>query len=238
MTNELQFKLEYTVSEDDDHSAAAIILAAGRAVRMGGADKVLADLAGEPVLCHSLRAFSSVAGITSIVVAASRENMLAVQKICEGFPKVTDIVEGGAEREGSVAAALDRVRARYTLTHDAARPLVTREVIERVLRALETSPAAVPGVPVRDTVKVVRGGEVMSTPKRDTLIAAQTPQGFDTAVLRGAIAKVGDLSRFTDECSIVEAAGVPVRVVEGDQRNIKITFPSDMELVEALIKGK
>ena len=120
---------------------------------------------------------------------------------------------------------------------DGARPLVTWQLIDRVVRAANTYGAAAPAVPVKDTVKVVAGGLVEHTPDRSGLRAVQTPQVFDFDLLRGALAEAGRKKwSITDDCSAVEKLGVKVRIVEGDERNIKITTPMDLKIAELLLE--
>ena len=129
--------------------------------------------------------------------------------------------------------------AKLAAIHDGARPLVTWQVIDRVVRAAHTYGAAVPAVPVTDTVKVVKGGVVESTCDRDTLRAIQTPQVVDVDLLRGALKKAeADHAQVTDDASAVERLGMSVKVVEGDRRNIKITTPVDLRLAKLLLEEK
>lgn len=239
MQTETLFKLEYTVSRDERDTATAIITAAGSSTRLGGTDKILADLCGRPVLEYSLRAFCDHKGIDSVTVVASAENILEIQKICAKYPKVTDVVVGGKCREESVAAGFARVRSKFVLIHDGARPLVSAAVIDRVLAGLKNCAAVAPAVHLSDTVKTVDpNGAVIQTLSRADLRAVQTPQGFDAEVFGNALEKAGSLSRYTDDCSIVENAGVQVMCVEGDTKNIKITEDTDLKIAAVLLGGR
>jgi 2-C-methyl-D-erythritol 4-phosphate cytidylyltransferase len=148
--------------------------------------------------------------------------------------KVADAVAGGATRAHSVAAGLARVpeEAGVVLVHDAARPLATAEMIDRVLAGLVDADGAIPGVPVADTVKRVAQGRVEATLDRSSLVAVQTPQAFRADSLRAAYAGASDLGSATDCASVLEQAGLPVAVVDGDPRNIKVTTASDLERAE------
>lgn len=151
-----------------------------------------------------------------------------------GCSKAGSCVAGGATRAESVRAGLAQVpdSAAAVLVHDAARPLLPEEVIERVLAPLaEGWDGAVPGLPVADTIKRVRGDEVVETLERDALVAVQTPQAFGTDLLRTALG--GDVAGASDCASLVEAAGGRVKVVEGDPRLLKVTSPEDLALVES-----
>jgi 2-C-methyl-D-erythritol 4-phosphate cytidylyltransferase len=154
-----------------------------------------------------------------------------------GASKVAQAVTGGASRAESVLLGVDEVPpdAVALLVHDAARPLVPEEVIERVLEPLgEDWEGVVPALAVADTIKRVERDQVLETLERDGLVAAQTPQAFVADVLRAALA--GDLSEATDCASLVEGRGGRVRVVEGDARLVKVTSQADLVLVEQLLE--
>lgn len=234
---QVEFKLEYAVNMYEAAGATAIITAAGSSSRMGGCDKILADLAGRPILAHTLQAFDTHPSITAIVVVASQQNLLKVQQICADFPKVTDIVIGGATRAESVAAGFAQVRTRYVLIHDGARPLITKPVIDRVIDGLRTNVACAAAVPVKDTVKIVdENAIVRQTLQRDELMAMQTPQGFESQAYQNALSGNPDIHMFTDDCALVESSGVRVKCVPGDERNIKITTPTDLVIAAALLR--
>jgi len=153
--------------------------------------------------------------------------------------KVSSVVTGGDSRAASVQAALAEVpqNALVVLVHDAARPLVGDEVIERLLGALgEGFEGAVPGLAVPDTLKRVERGVVVETVERSDVVSVQTPQAFTATALRTAFA--GELGGATDCASLVERTGGRVRVVEGDPRLLKVTTPDDLELVERLLAGE
>jgi 2-C-methyl-D-erythritol 4-phosphate cytidylyltransferase len=215
-------------------SVWAVLVAAGRGERLGEErPKAFARLGGRVLLAESLERLDASPWIDAIVVVAPPEWEEAVIVLAEELAagKVAASVTGGSTRAESVRAGLAEVpdAADVILVHDAARPLLTDELIERLLQALgEGYDGAVPGVPVTDTVKRVRDGEVVETLRRDELVAVQTPQAFVAPVLRAAAAGDG-----TDCASLVEANGGRVRVVEGDQRLLKITTPADLALVES-----
>ncbi len=217
----------------------AVIVAAGNATRMGGIDKVLAKLGGEPVIQRSVRAFQDCDAVAEIVIVTRPELIQQVMGLCGGFGKVKAVVAGGADREESVYLGMNALSEDVKLVaiHDGARPLVTWQVIDRCIRAGNSYGAAAPAIPVKDTIKVVSGGVVSSTPDRSTLRAVQTPQVFDFDLLRGALKKAKlDGAKITDDCSAVENMGMSVKIVEGDERNIKITTPLDLKLAEMLLE--
>jgi len=219
----------------------AVIVAAGTASRMGGIDKVMAPLRGEPMIVHSVRAFQQCDAIKEIIVVTRPDLIVPISDLCHPFDKVRAVIVGGAARPESVAIGLNALsdKAKLAAIHDGARPLVTFDVIDRTVRAANSYGAAAPGVPVKDTVKTVVGGLVGDTPDRSLLKAIQTPQVFDADLLQAALEKaVKDNAQITDDCSAVERMGMSVRIVEGDECNIKVTTPLDLKLAEAILEER
>ncbi|MBQ8880781.1 MAG: 2-C-methyl-D-erythritol 4-phosphate cytidylyltransferase [Oscillospiraceae bacterium] len=217
----------------------AVIVAAGNASRMGGIDKVMAELGGEPMIVRTARAFQNSDVIREIVIVTRQDLIETITELCTGFDKVKAVVAGGADRAESVHNGLNALscKVRLAAVHDGARPLITGEVIDRTVRTAHIYAAAAPGVPVKDTVKIVRGGVVAQTPDRSTLQAIQTPQVFDCDLLKGALKKAkADKAPITDDCSAVERMGMAVRIVEGDERNIKVTTPMDLKIAALLLE--
>lgn len=217
----------------------AVIVAAGTASRMGGIDKILAPLDGEPVICHSLEAFQKSDVIWEIVVVTREELVAPIEELCKKYPKVKVVIPGGETRQDSVALGLEALSKDMDLAavHDGARPLISLEVIDRAVRAANSYSAAAPAIPVKDTVKMVEGGLAVSTPDRSKLRAVQTPQVFGRELLRAALYKVQkEKTSVTDDCAAVERLGVKVKMVEGDERNIKITTPMDLVVARMLME--
>ena len=217
-------------------SVWAVLAAAGRGERLGSdRPKAFARLGGRPLLAESLERLEGSGWIDFIVIAAPAEweepAILLAEEL--GAGKVSSVVTGGASRSESVREALAEVAddAAVVLVHDAARPLLPDDVIERVLAPLsEGWDGVVPGLPVSDTVKRVEGERVVETLPRGELVAVQTPQAFIASVLREALA--GDVSAASDCASLVEARGGRVKVVEGDPRLLKVTSAEDLALLE------
>jgi 2-C-methyl-D-erythritol 4-phosphate cytidylyltransferase len=215
-------------------SVWAVLVAAGRGERLGGElPKAFVRLGSRVMLAESLERLDSSGWIDAIVVVAPPEWEEPVIVLAEELAagKVAASVTGGSTRAESVRAGLAEVPddAAVILVHDAARPLVSDELIERVLEPLSAGyDGAVPGLPLADTVKRVRGGDVVETIDRAELAVVQTPQAFLAPVLRAAAAGEG-----TDCASLVEARGGRIRVVEGDPRLLKITTQADLALVES-----
>ncbi len=218
----------------------AVIVAAGSASRMGGIDKVMAELKGEPMIVHTVRAFQDCDAIREIVIVTREDLILPITHLCHGFEKVRAVVVGGKSRQESVELGMNSLSESCELAaiQDGARPLVTWKLIDRVVRAAHSHNAAIPAIPVKDTIKVTNSALVVSTPDRATLRAVQTPQVFDFDLLRGALKKAkDDGAEVTDDCSAVERLGMSVRVVEGDERNLKVTTPLDLKFAELLMEG-
>ncbi|HEX3687436.1 MAG TPA: 2-C-methyl-D-erythritol 4-phosphate cytidylyltransferase [Gaiellaceae bacterium] len=222
-------------------SVWAVLAAAGRGERLGSdRPKAFARLGGRPLLAESLERLEESGWIDAIVIAAPPDweepSILVAEEIAA--TKVSSAVTGGESRSESVRLALEEVpeEAAVVLVHDAARPLLPEDVIERVLAPLsEGWDGVVPAVPLADTVKRVEGDRVVETLPRDDLVAVQTPQAFLADTLRRAVS--GDVSSATDCASLVESQGGRVKVVEGDPRLLKVTDADDLALVESWLDG-
>ncbi len=219
----------------------AVIVAAGSASRMGGIDKVMAPLKGEPMIVRTVRTFQECDPIGEIVIVTRPDLIVPITDLCHDFSKVRMVVAGGDSRQESVERGLGALSDGIQLAavHDGARPLISWQVIDRVVRAANSYGAAAPAVPVKDTVKTVTGGIVTATPDRSTLRSVQTPQVFDADLLKGALKKAReDGAAVTDDCSAVERLGMTVRIVEGDERNIKVTTPLDLKIAELFLEDE
>ena len=219
----------------------AVIVAAGSASRMGGIDKVMAKLQGEPMIVRTVRAFQEAIAIKEIVIVTRPDLIGPIKELTRDYDKVVDVVCGGSSRQESVGLGLAALSSKCKLAaiQDGARPLISQEVIDRTVRAAHSYGAAAPAIPVKDTIKVVKGGVVDHTPDRSTLMAIQTPQVFDFDLIRGALKKA-ELENWavTDDCSAVELMGMSVKIVEGDERNIKVTTPLDLAIAKLLLEDE
>ena len=219
-----------------------IFPAAGVGRRMGaGRNKALLDLCGKPVLVRTLLRFSECDKVDDFIVAVGAEEVAEVVRMLtkvQGL-KPFRVVAGGAERQYSVKNAIDALSpdTEIVLVHDAARPLVTVKTIEAVVAEAWRSGAAIAAVRAKNTIKIVRGdGMVESTPDRAKLWAVQTPQGFRRDILEEAYRRAASEEYLgTDDAALVERLGLPVRVVEGDDRNIKLTTPEDLWTAEMFL---
>lgn len=217
-----------------------IVAAAGSSRRMGGDNKLMQPIDGVPVLAHTLLALEHAALVDEIVVAAREEDLILFGDLCKiyGVTKPVKIVRGGETRLESVyAASLEcRAEAEFIAVHDGARPLASPELIDRTVALAHRTNAAAPAVPVKDTIKTVQDGKVVSTPDRETLRAVQTPQVFDADLFRAALEKArASGEAVTDDCSAVEMIGKEIYLTEGSYENIKITTPEDLILAAELL---
>lgn len=219
----------------------AVIVAAGSASRMGGIDKVMAPLGGEPMILRTVRAFEDCETVKEIVIVTRKDLIGPIAELCSGFTKIRSVVQGGSSRQESVKLGLLALskEVRLAAVHDGARPLVSGELIDKVIRAAHSYGAAAPAIPVKDTIKVFEGGFIAATPDRSTLRAVQTPQVMDRDLLLGALEKAEqEGTALTDDCSAVEHIGMRVRLVEGEERNLKVTTPLDLKIAELLLEEK
>ena len=221
----------------------AIIAAAGQGTRMGGKRaKQFLELAGTPIIFHTLRSFELCDAIQEIILVLPAEDTAGFLAIAEKhrLRKLSKIVPGGTTRAESVLKGLLAVRsatAEIIAVHDGVRPFVTADEITRTVKAAEANEAAILTSAVTDTIKEVSNGMVAKTLPRTALRRALTPQCFRFELLRRAYEQVDVLDpELTDESSLVERLGVKVTIVEGSPRNIKITGPEDLALAEVLLR--
>jgi 2-C-methyl-D-erythritol 4-phosphate cytidylyltransferase len=219
-------------------TVAALVLAAGRGERLGaGVPKAFVPLAGTPLVLHALAALAACDEIDLLLpVVPPGERARFAACAGEGMAKLRPAIEGGARRQDSLRAGLLALGPEVELVavHDAARPLVRPADVGRVVRAAREGGAAILAVPARDTIKRVQAGRVLDTPGREACWAAQTPQAVRRDWLEEALGKAereGFLA--TDEAQLLERLGLPVRVIEGDPCNLKITFAADLLAAEA-----
>ena len=188
---------------------------------------------------RTVRTFQECDAVSEIVIVTRKDLIGPISELCAVYDKVTAVVQGGSSRQESVNLGLAALSKKIKLAaiHDGARPLATYELIDRAIRAANTYGAAAPAIPVKDTIKTVEGGLVANTPDRSKLRAVQTPQVFDIDLLKGALKKAAqDKAEVTDDCSAVERLGMKVKIVEGDERNIKITTPLDLKIAELFLE--
>jgi 2-C-methyl-D-erythritol 4-phosphate cytidylyltransferase len=228
----------------------AVVLAGGMGQRFGGdRPKQMQVLAGRTLIEHSVAAFEQAPGVDAItiVMPAGLAGPARQQFAAPGHPKVTGVIEGGTTRTDSTRCAIAALGADEcnVLFHDAARPLLDQRIIADCVSALASDRAIGVAVPSSDTIVEVADGVVTGMPRRDTLARCQTPQGFRLSVIRRAYDLADADSSFahrqaTDDCGVVlrYLPDVPVRLVQGSERNIKITYPGDLEVAETLLRRR
>lgn len=202
-------------------------------------------LGGKPILVHTLLAFEGCPSIKEIVLAVREEEIdycqLAIVKRF-GLRKVKGIVAGGERRQDSIYNALKKVRkdCHIILVHDSVRPFITREIIQRTIEETRVHKAVATAIPVTDTIKEGNGrGFVEKTLNRDRLWSIQTPQGFEANLIKEAYSRAYEENFYgTDDASLVERMGHPVKVIEGSHENIKITTPEDLIIAEAILRER
>jgi 2-C-methyl-D-erythritol 4-phosphate cytidylyltransferase len=217
---------------------AAIIVAAGEGHRFGAAKQFLM-LRGKPLVDWSVAALVNHPEVDDVILVLPEE--AAKERNLSGYEKLTAVVGGGPRRQDSVARGFERlsaVEAGIVLVHDGVRPLLGADLIGRIIAEARRSGAAVPGLPVEETIKEVDRDAVLRTVERGRLFRVQTPQGFFYEILARALRQArADGFYGTDEASLVERTGQRIALVEGDPRNIKVTTPADLKIAEALLEG-
>lgn len=228
---------------NNEDFCTAIIVAAGNSQRMGR-DKIMMPLGDRPVIAHTLAAFQKCEHIDEIIVVTKFERLQEIADICNDYKidKTSKIVRGGRTRAESALLGVSEANDRSTLIaiHDGARPFVSTALIDRAVNSAKVNHAVAPAVYSTDTVRIVNTkGVVVSTPNRDTVALIQTPQVFDADLIKSALTKAVEKNmRITDDCSAVEALGVKVTVVAGEQTNIKLTSSTDTYLAEKILADR
>jgi 2-C-methyl-D-erythritol 4-phosphate cytidylyltransferase/2-C-methyl-D-erythritol 2,4-cyclodiphosphate synthase len=221
--------------------ADAIVVAAGSSTRMGGPDKLVAQIGGRPLLAWTLDALARSTSVARIVVVTAAAKIPEIAGAAWLPDRVSAVVAGGARRQESVAAGAaalaDGPRHGVILVHDGARPLVSAELVDAVARAAAVHGAAIPVLPVVDTLKRVEDGRIVGTVERSGLVAAQTPQGVRRDVLVAAYAAFppDGPETWSDEAALLEACRIQVHAIPGESANLKVTLPADLRRVESAL---
>jgi 2-C-methyl-D-erythritol 4-phosphate cytidylyltransferase/2-C-methyl-D-erythritol 2,4-cyclodiphosphate synthase len=218
----------------------ALVVAAGRGERFGGAKpKQYADLAGQPLLRHSLAALTRHPAIDRVRAVINPDDQTFYEAAGAGLD-LLPAVAGGDSRQASVRLgleSLEELNPGQVLIHDGARPFVAHDLIDRILAALGDAPGAIAALPLADTVKREADGNIAGTVARDGLWRAQTPQGFRFAEILGAHRAASGELGLTDDAAVAEQAGLTVRLVDGDPANLKITTPADLDRAARWLAG-
>ncbi len=229
--------------ENTRKTCVAIVPAAGSSSRMKSAgNKLFLELSGIPVIALTLKALQDSPFIDEIIIPTRPDMIEDVRTICDTYSitKVSSVIAGGDTRTESVLNGVLHAKGKFDLIaiHDAARPFVSQEILEKTVLAAARFNAAAPGVPVKDTIKDAKGGIINKTIPRETLFAIQTPQIFDSDLITSALIKAQkENTPITDDCSAAEAIGVRIMLTNGDYFNIKITTPEDLVFGEAIFNS-
>lgn len=213
----------------------AVIVAAGTGTRFKGY-KQFYTIGNKPILIYTLQTLQLVEPIKRMIIVVPKGMSAKVRQMVKRFHigKVGGIVTGGKRRIDSVRSGLTLVKTKKVIIHDAVRPLPSHRLIQRLISAMKKYPAVVPVLPVHDTIKEVAGGYVKQTIPRRSLYLSQTPQGFDTRLLKKVLSRPPDLD-FTDEAALLESVGIRVRVISGEATNIKVTRRSDLKILRKVL---
>jgi 2-C-methyl-D-erythritol 4-phosphate cytidylyltransferase len=223
-----------------DSPVGVVVVAAGKSSRMGGVDKTFAPVLGKPLVAHTLSHFESSPLVGEVVLVLASEELGRGKQLVQvsNLRKVKHVCAGGDRRQDSVRNGLESLQpGQWVIVHDGARPCLDQQMLGRGLDAVQETGAAVAGVPVKATIKVVSPqGVVLDTPGRDTLWAAQTPQIFRSDLLMEAHQKCTET--VTDDAAMVESLGYQVKMFLGSYENIKVTTPEDLAVVKILLRAR
>ena len=221
----------------NERFADAVVVAAGASRRMGGADKLEVDLGGKPLLAWSIAALKAASSVRRLIVVTGAERLDGLARQSWFVASGATLIAGGEQRSDSVRLGVNAADADVVLVHDGARPLVSPALADSVAAAAAEHGAAIPVIPVADSLKTTSGGQIGAALDRDGLAAAQTPQGARRQLLLDAFdASTG--RAYTDEAGLLQAHGVEVVPVAGEIANIKVTRPDDLELVRTIVAGR
>ncbi len=225
--------------EGSSGRVGAIIVAAGLSTRMGGADKIFAPLDGEPLLAKTVAPFEQSPLINDVVIVLAPRSLGQGRKLAKekGWRKIVAVCAGGTRRQDSVKEGLSRLtNCEWVVIHDGARPCLESSLLERGIAAAREGGAAIAGVPVRDTIKIVSPRRIVQrTPARHSLWAAQTPQVFRYDLIAEAYNRAD--AEATDDSSLVEHLGHKVEVFMGSYQNIKVTTPEDLAIANHFLQS-
>lgn len=210
----------------------AVIVAGGSGKRMGDVYKQFSLVAGKELFLYSLEEFLEY-GVEKVVLVVPEKKISNTKEKVSKFDKKIKVVSGGVRRQDSVYNGFKETEGEILLVHDAVRPFISASLIDRVVKGVEKFGICAPGIPVRDTLKIYKKDEILWTRSRTNLLQVQTPQGFRRDILEHIVSLFSKHS-FTDELAFAEKLNYDVRWVKGDPSNIKITYPPDMDLAQAI----
>lgn len=233
-----EFAIQYSVAENVNSGVPVVIVAAGASSRMCGINKIFAPIMGIPVIARTMLAFQRNGNVSDIVVVTRKEYIADIEKLAGEYmiTKLSCVCEGGSDRLSSVLNGLEALDENTVgvMIHDGARPFASDKLITAMAQAAQSCDCAVCAVPVKDTLK--EKGEKVKTPDRSKFVAVQTPQSLNYKKYKDLLNSCKDRTSFTDDASVMEAAGFDTLIIDGEESNIKITTPLDLVLSEAIIK--
>lgn len=234
-----EFKIEYENKSDNMSGAVpVVIVAAGSSSRMGGVDKMFANLFGIPVIARTMLAFERNKNVSEIIVVTKEESIDEISKLAKTYmiTKLTSVIKGGKTRLDSVEKGLSCINeAKGVMVHDGARPFVSDALITEMAISAEKYDCSVCAVKVKDTIKLQKADSV-TTLSRDNLYAVQTPQSMNFAKYLTALKNCENKDKYTDDASVMEAAGYTTKIIEGEENNFKITTPYDLKIAEFILR--
>jgi 2-C-methyl-D-erythritol 4-phosphate cytidylyltransferase len=210
----------------------AIIVAGGKGKRMGSNYKQFLTVGGKPIFLYSVEKFLDY-GVKGVILVVPEEKLSSVGEMVAEFGEKVKVISGGEKRQDSVYNGFKETSEEVVLIHDAVRPFISVELIDKVVKGVEKFGISAPGVPVKDTLKLYREDEILWTRARGNLLQVQTPQGFKREILTNIVSLFSTYD-FTDELAFAEKLNYGIHWIEGSPLNIKITYPSDIELAEAI----
>ena len=221
---------------------SCVVVAAGDSTRMGE-DKLELDLLGRSVLAETLCTLQTCSAVDELIVVTKPEKLDNIAELRDtyGLAKLTKVIIGGKTRTESALRGVTEAnpKAKIIAIHDAARPLVTPEIVEDAVHNAVIYLAAAPAVPVKDTIKVAEDGAVSATPDRASLFAVQTPQAFHADIIKAALTKAVETgAQYTDDCAAAEAIGAKVHLSLGSEENLKITTPTDLVIARTILEKR
>jgi len=222
-------------------TCTAVIAASGLSQRCEGEDKLFYQINEKPVLAYTLETFQNCKLINDIIIVTREDKFEDIGNLCfkYGFKKVSKVIKGGSVRSESVMNGIYAAnkKAHLIAIHDGARPCLSADILEKTIHAASKYQAAAPAVSISSTIKKIKNGVIAETVNREGLYEIQTPQIFRAEIIKAALTNAMRKSlEITDDCMAAEIIGVPVHVVEGSRKNIKITNNEDLKIVEAFLK--
>lgn len=210
----------------------AVIVAGGSGERMGDVYKQFSPVGGKELFLYSVEKFLEY-GVKRVILVVPEEKLSQLEEKTSEYKKKVKVIIGGKRRQDSVYNGFKETSEEIVLIHDAVRPFISVELIDKIVKGVKDFGICAPGIPVRDTLKIYKNDEILWTHERNNLLQVQTPQGFKRDILENIVSLFSKYN-FTDELAFAEKLNYDINWVEGDPFNIKITYPEDMKLAQAI----